>query len=88
MGALHAAISAGRIDRIKNALIITGAADIAGTIVDSDQDVMRVACEKRNAMFGFKTRDDYYNELRKHIELDPLNYESTLPSKKNLNGDF
>ena len=37
VGALHAAISVGRIDRIKNALIITGAADIAGTIVDSVQ---------------------------------------------------
>ncbi len=82
VGALHAAISAGRVDRIKNALIITGGADITGLIVDSDQEVMRVAREKRNKMFGFKTRDDYYNELKKHIELDPLNYEANFPGKK------
>ncbi len=82
VGAIHAAISVGRIKRIKNALIIAGGADITGIIVDSDQDVMRVAREKRNKMFGFKTRDDYYNELKKHIELDPLNYEKVFPSKK------
>ena len=82
VGALHAAISVGRIDRIKNALIITGGADITGLIVDSDQEIMRVAREKRNKMFGFKTRDDYYNELKKHIELDPLNYEAKFPGKR------
>lgn len=82
VGALHAAISVGRIERIKNALIIAGGADITGLVVDSDQSVMRVAREKRNKMFGFKTRDDYYNELKKHIELDPLNYEKVFPSKK------
>ncbi len=82
VGALHAAISVGRIERIKNALIITGGADIAGLIVDSDQEVMRVARIKRNEMFGFKTRDDYYHELKKHIELDPLNYVANFPRKK------
>lgn len=82
IGALHAAISVGRVDRIKNALIITGGADITGMIVDSDQELMRVARKKRNLMFGFKTRDDYYNELKKHIELDPLNYEANFPRKK------
>ncbi|MES2526746.1 MAG: hypothetical protein V4598_06650 [Bdellovibrionota bacterium] len=82
VGALHAAISAGRVDRIRNALIITGGADITGLIVDSDQEVMKVAREKRNKMFGFKTRDDYYNELKKHIELDPLNYETKFSGKK------
>jgi hypothetical protein len=82
VGAIHAAISAGRIERIRNALIITGGADVAGLIVDSDQEIMRVAREKRNKMFGFKTRDDYYNELKKHIELDPLNYETNFLRKK------
>lgn len=82
VGALHAAIAAGKITRISHALFITGGADITGLIVDSDQSVMRVAREKRNRMFGFKTRDDYYNELKKHIELDPLFYESELKKKK------
>lgn len=82
VGALHAAIAVGRVDRIKKALIITGAADIAATIVDSDQGVMKDAREKRNKMFGFKSRDDYYNELKKHIELDPLNYVSNFPQKQ------
>lgn len=82
VGALHAAISVGRVDRIRNALIITGAADIAATIVDSDQGAMKTAREKRNKMFGFKSRDDYYNELKKHIELDPLFYEAKFPQKK------
>lgn len=82
VGALHAAIAAGRVDRISRALIITGAADIAATIVDSDQGAMRDARAKRNQMFGFKTRDEYYHELKKHIELDPLNYESKFPLKK------
>jgi hypothetical protein len=50
-------------------------------IDDSDQEIMRVAREKRNKMFGFKTRDDYYNELKKHIELDPLNYEANFLRK-------
>ncbi len=82
VGALHAAISTGRIERIKKALIITGGADITGLIVDSDQEIMRVAREKRNKMFGFKTRDDYYSELKKHIELDPLFFEAGYPGKK------
>lgn len=82
VGALHAAIAVGRVDRIFSALIITGAADIAATIVDSDQTAMKVAREKRNRMFGFKSRDEYYSTLRKHIELDPLNYESKFPLKK------
>ena len=82
VGALHAAIAIGRVDRIRNGLIITGAADIAATIVDSDQGVMKDAREKRNKMFGFKNRDEYYNELKKHIELDPLFYASNFPGKK------
>ncbi len=82
IGAIHAAISVGRVNRIRNALIITGGADVTAMIVDSDQNVMRVAREKRNKMFGFRTRDEYYNELRKHIELDSLNYSDKLPSKK------
>lgn len=82
VGALHASIATGRVERIKKALFITGGADITGTIVDSDQDVMRVARKKRNEMFGFKTRDEYYNELKKHIVLDPLFFESSFPGKK------
>lgn len=82
VGALHAAIAVGRIDRIRSALIITGAADITATIVDSDQRVMKDARKKRNKMFGFRTRDDYYNELKKHIELDPLFYKDKFPGKK------
>lgn len=82
VGALHAAIAAGKIERIGHALFITGGTDITGLIVDSDQAVMKDAREKRNKMFGFRTRDDYYNELRKHIELDPLFYEEELRKKK------
>jgi len=82
VGALHASIAVGRVDRISTALIITGAADIAATIVDSDQGIMKEARIKRNEMFGFKSRDDYYNELKKHIELDPLFYKENLPGKK------
>lgn len=82
VGALHAAIATGRIARIQKALIITGGADITGLIVDSDQEIMRVAREKRNQMFGFKTRDDYYNELKKHIVLDPLFFKENYPGKK------
>lgn len=82
VGALHAAIATGRVPRIQKALIITGGADITGLIVDSDQKIMRVAREKRNKMFGFKSRDDYYNELKKHIELDPLFFKDGYPGKK------
>ncbi len=81
VGAIHAAISVGRVERIKKALIITGGADITGLVVDSDQEVMRVARVERNIMYGFKTRDDYYNELKTHIELDPLFFESGYPGK-------
>lgn len=82
VGALHGAIATGRVSRISKALFITGGADITGMIVDSDQNVMRVAREKRNEMFGFKTRDDYYSELKKHIELDPLFFESGFQGKR------
>lgn len=82
VGALHAAIATGRIPRVKNALFITGGADITGLIVDSDQEIMRVAREKRNKMFGFRTRDEYYNELKKHIVLDPLFFREHYPGKK------
>lgn len=82
VGALHAAIATGIIPRITKALFITGGADITGLIVDSDQEVMRVARQKRNEMFGFRTRDDYYNELKKHIELDPLFYEKNFSGKE------
>ena len=82
VGALHAAIATGKLDRIREALFITGGADITGLIVDSDQAVMKDAREKRNRMFGFRTRDDYYNELKKHIELDPLFFQSGFAGKK------
>ncbi len=82
VGAFHAAIAAGRNERVGNALLITGGADIAAIVVDSDQEAMRIARRKRNEMFGFKNRDEYYNELRKHIELDPLNYGPQYARKK------
>ncbi len=82
VGALHASIAAGRVPRIQKALFITGGADIASIIVDSDQEAMRVAREKRNEMFGFRTRDEYYTELKKHIVLDPLFFQKNYPGKK------
>jgi hypothetical protein len=82
VGALHAAIAAGRVPRIKQALIITGGADIASVIVDSDQEAMQIARKKRNLMYGFKNRDEYYNELKKHIVLDPLFFRENYSGKK------
>lgn len=82
VGALHASIATGRLPRISKALFITGGADITGLIVDSDQKIMKDAREKRNKMFGFKTRDDYYNELKKHIELDPLFFQDGFQGKE------
>lgn len=82
VGALHASIATGKLPRLTKALFIVGGADITGLIVDSDQKVMKDAREKRNKMFGFKTRDDYYNELKKHIELDPLFFQEGFKGKQ------
>lgn len=72
VGALHASIAIGLLDRIQTGFFITGGADIAEIIVDSNQEIMKTAREKRNALYGFKTRDDYLNSLRPMIKLDPI----------------
>lgn len=82
VGGLHASIATGRNSRIRKALFITGGADITGLIVDSDQEAMKIAKKKRNEIYGFKTRDEYYNELKKHIELDALYFEDGFQGKK------
>lgn len=74
VGAFHAAIAAGLHARITSALTITGGADIAGIIVNSDQKLMTVAKEKRMEMYHFGSEEDYLHALREHIELEPLNY--------------
>lgn len=74
VGGMHAATATGRFERIKAAFIITGGADIAGIIVNSQQQAMIDAKAKRYQMFNFKNDLDYETQLRPHIHLDAVHF--------------
>lgn len=81
VGGLHSAVALGRIPRITAGMVITGGADIAGVIVYSDQKAMVDVYHKRQELFGFKNRDEYYEALFKEIELEPLRLKEGLAGK-------
>ncbi len=82
VGGIHAAIAAGRIPRITRAMVITGGADIASVITDSDQLAMVDVKKKRMDRYKFRDRDAYLTELRKVIELEPLRLGPGYQGKK------
>jgi dienelactone hydrolase len=81
VGGLHAAIAISRFERISSAFVITAGAPIPAIIAHSNQEAMKKAWDKRQEMYGFKTKEEYIAALNKALELAP---QSMKESNKRL----
>jgi len=72
LGASHAAIASMRNDRISAIFLIVGGAPISSILVSSDQKVLREGKEKRFALYGFRSLQEYEAALKKVIPFEPL----------------
>lgn len=67
VGGIHSALAVSHYPEIQAAYIIVGGSDIAEITGNSQQGALITAWEKRQKMYGFKTRDEYINAVRKEI---------------------
>ncbi len=72
VGGLHAAVSASTQDRLNAVFVITAGAPITEVIVNSDQDAMVLAKQKRYVKYGFKSDADYLEALNKKFNMEPM----------------
>ena len=72
LGAIYGASAFGAEPRIKAAVLIVGGGPSADVIATSDQEILAGLRTERFARFGFHTEQEYAEELRRHLVIDPI----------------